>query len=63
MEKYTVDLALLKFASKCPCGGDMNNFKCKACGRAVSCPICGKECDISSNVPKCPDHGVEGWER
>lgn len=29
----------------------------------MKCPICGAELDPDSNVPKCPVHGTEPFER
>jgi len=32
-------------------------------GGKVLCPICKVEADTSDNVPRCPNHGTEPWEK
>ena len=27
------------------------------------CPLCGAELDLSGNVPRCPKHGTEPFEK
>ncbi len=32
-------------------------------GNKVLCPICKVEADTSDNIPRCPNHGTEPWEK